>query len=163
MNQKETLDLKKLVDNNSDYVDNTEGIRRLRHSELIKNEIIRLQNIKKEYNDNNNDSESYILSKCQQSCSFLYNSYTDIFNRVYKDELDIDLMFQALEYLKKIEDGHIDQQEGSVMMGKLLHKIYVSSALKKSEHLDNEFPSENRNKGDQISWKEYKQKYTANI
>ena len=159
MDQKEILDLKKLVDNNTDYVDNTEGIRRLRHSELIKNEIIRLQNIKKEYGDN----DSFTLSKCQQSCSFLYNSYTDIFNRVYKDELDIELMFQALEYLKKIENGDIDQQEGSVMMGKLLHKIFVTSALKKSEDLDKEFPTENRNTGDTISWKEYKQKYTANI
>jgi hypothetical protein len=161
MNQKEVLDLKKLVDNNTDYVDNTEGIRRLRHSELIRNEIIRLQNIKKEYSHDNDNS--FILSKCQQSCSFLYTSYTDIFNRVFKDELDIELMFQALEYLKKIEDGHIDQQEGSVMMGKLLHKVFVTSALKKSENLDKEFPPENRNKGDTISWKEYKQKYNANI
>ena len=45
-------------------------------------------------------------------------------------------MFQALEYLKKIEDGIIDQQEGSVMMGKLLHKVFVNSAIKKSENID---------------------------
>lgn len=160
MNQKESLDLKRLIANNSDYVDNTEGIRKLRHSDLIKREIVRLEQLKKENINENND---FLLSKCQQKCSFLYNSYTDIFNRVYKDELDLELMFQALEYLKKIEDGIIDQQEGSVMMGKLLHKVFVNSAIKKSENINKEYDNEERNKGDSISWKEYKQKYNGKI
>lgn len=54
----------------------------------------------------------------------------EIFNPLMKDELDIGLMNQALTTLKMIEDGEIDQQEGSVMMGKILHRVFVESAVK---------------------------------
>ena len=157
MNNQEALDLKRLISQNNEYVDNTEGIRKLRHSDLIKREIIRLQHIISE----NKYGDTVLLSKCQTECSFLYNSYTDIFNRVYKNELDLELLFQALEYLKKIEDGHIDQQEGSVMMGKLLHKVYVNSALRKANNLEkdnNQHPSNDINKGQPITWKQFKNK-----
>ena len=71
-------------------------------------------------------------------------------------------MTQALTTLKKIEDGDIDQQEGSVMMGKILHRVFVESALKRGEHLDNEDtnnnnePIEPKNAGKPMSWKQYK-------
>lgn len=157
MNNQEALDLKRLISQNNEYVDNTEGIRKLRHSDLIKREIIRLQSII----ENNNKKDDILLATCQTQCSFLYNSYTDIFNRVYKNELDLELLFQALEYLKKIEDGHIDQQEGSVMMGKLLHKVYVNSALIKANNLEkdnNQHPQNDINKGQPITWKQFKNK-----
>jgi hypothetical protein len=87
----------------------------------------------------------------------------DIFNRLLKDELDLGLMSQALVTLKKIEDGEIDQQEGSVLMGKILHRVFVESAMKKSEHLDAAAAAaavttglENQNHGRTVSWKEFK-------
>lgn len=159
MNSQERLDLKKLMDANN-YVDNTEGIRRLKHSELIFSEINRMGILKKE---NKQMDSNELLTLCKRKCSFLFNTYTDIFNRVFNNELDLELMRKTLDYLKKIEDGEIDQQEGSVMMGKLLHKIFVSSGLKRIENLEKEAKkdtSEFTNEGRSISYKEYKRKHT---
>ena len=80
------------------------------------------------------------------------------FNRLLKDELDLGLLSQALVTLKKIENGEIDQQEGSVMMGKILHRVFVESATKRGENLDTveSEPIEPKNNGQTISWKEYK-------
>jgi hypothetical protein len=44
-----------------------------------------------------------------------------------------------LDILKKIEDGQLDQHEGSFMVGTILKDIYVDSALKKAEKLDANF------------------------
>ena len=42
MNSQERLDLKRLI-NSQDYVDNTEGIRRVKHSDLLKAEIQKME------------------------------------------------------------------------------------------------------------------------
>jgi hypothetical protein len=76
-----------------------------------------------------------------------------------KDELDLKLMYQMLETLKKIENGDIDQQEGSVIIGKILHKIFVESAMKRGENLDlnnHEDTNDTKLQGKKISWSEYK-------
>jgi hypothetical protein len=92
----------------------------------------------------------------------LFYKYTDIYKRLLKDEIDLTIMSTALNVLQKIEDGEIDQQEGSVFVGKLFHQIYVDSALRRSENLDKvaadtetTFP---KYEGKSISWKEYRQK-----
>lgn len=160
MDSKEKLDLKRLMNHHSDYQDNTEGIRRLKHSDLIQGEIIKMEKLKIEYKDIKKTDYPQFENICQQLCSFLYTAYTDIFNRLIKDELDLDLMTQALSTLKKIESGDIDQQEGSVIMGKLLHKVFVESAVKRGEKLEKENPTEvvTKELGKPISWKEYKKK-----
>ena len=81
-------------------------------------------------------------------------------HRLIKDELDIGLLANMLATLKKIEDGHINQQEGSVVIGKILHKIYVESALKKCEKLNENQDIDITPKvdGKQISYKDYKMK-----
>lgn len=157
MNENERKRLQHLMDHNKDqYEDNTEGIRSSKHSTLIAIDIQKMTKLKKEKADLDNEA---ILSLCKKKCSFLYNSYMGIFNKVFKDELDLGLMSETLLYLKKIEDGEINQQEGSVMMGKLLHKIYVSD---KTGNKIKETQDENTedlitlNEGNQISWKEYK-------
>ena len=61
----------------------------------------------------------------------------DIFHRFIKDELDLEIMTKLLIVLKLIEDEKVDQNEGSVMVGKVLKELYVDSALKQAEHLDN--------------------------
>ena len=158
MDPKEKLDLKRLVQHHDDYQDNTEGIRRLKHSDLIQAEILKMEALKKEHKDLRENQYSLFEEKCRELCSFLYTAYTDIFNRLIKDELDLDLMIQAISTLKKIENGEIDQQEGSVLMGKLLHKVFVESALKRGEALEEEHKTEEipKQSGKDISWKDYK-------
>ena len=119
-----------------DYEDNTDGIRKLRHSTLIHSDIMELEKLKKEQKEMKEKNPKLFVVQCQTKCSFLYNSYTDIFNRVLNDELDLAMMGKALQTLKDIEDGKINQQEGSVLMGKLFYQTFVDSALKKGEKLE---------------------------
>ena len=166
MNDKERLDLKKMVKNMSkDYEDNTEGIRASKHSLLIHADIMTMEKLKVQYAELRKSQPEEFTNICRAECSFLFLKYMDIFNRVLKDELDLSVMAQALATLRQIEDGAIDQQEGSVIAGKLFHKMYVDSALKRSANLDaaaaaadgNDAPIV-RNAGQKMSWKDYKKK-----
>jgi hypothetical protein len=38
--------------------------------------------------------------------------------------------------LEMIEDGKVDQSEGSVIVGKFLKELYVDSALRRADNLD---------------------------
>jgi cell division protein YceG involved in septum cleavage len=75
---------------------------------------------------------------CVSRCVFLFTYYTDIYNRLKSGEIDLNLMMQMIRVLREIEDGKLDQHEGSFKVGKILKSIYVDSALKRSENLDAE-------------------------
>jgi hypothetical protein len=166
MNPQEKIDLKKLVTNMPDeYVDNTEGIRALKHSSLIRTDISKIENIKKKHAELRLLNPIEFQNICECECSFLFCKYTDIYNRLIKDEIDLSIMNTALDVLYQIEEGKIDQQEGSVIVGKLFHEIYVDSALRRSENLDKYAENQNESvpkyEGTSISWKEYKSKLTT--
>jgi hypothetical protein len=102
----------------------------------------------------------------------LFYKYTDIYNRLLKDEVNLTIMNKALDVLKRIEDGEIDQQEGSVIVGKLFHEIYVDSALRRSANLDAAAANEKkksqsavppREPTKNISWRQYKKQNLSNI
>jgi len=95
---------------------------------------------------------------CQSKCSFLYNNYTDIYNKIISDELDMTIMTKLLTVLKLIEDGKTNQHEGSVMVGKILKELYVDSAVKRSNNLDKLHEGERVevNAGKSLSWREFK-------
>jgi hypothetical protein len=64
-----------------------------------------------------------------------------------------------IEILKRIEDGELDQHEGSFAVGTLLKELYIDSALKKSEKLDelNEKERSEPKKAEvNVSWKQFK-------
>ena len=157
MNAKEALDLKRLV-NESQCEDNTENIRKLKHSVLIRNDIRKLEDLKQK-NDylKTHDAEQF-RELCIAECPFLFSNYTDIFNKTVKDELDLKIMTKLLIVLKLIEDGQVDQHEGSVMVGKFLKELYIDSAIKRADNLDKEFEGQkvSPNKGKIISWREFK-------
>ncbi len=96
----------------------------------------------------------------------MFNNYTDIFNKVKKDEIDLTMLNKFLNVLKQIEDGKIDQHEGSYMVGTILKEIYIDSALKKAEKLDKKNSKKNKEektlKPVKISWREYKEKTIEN-
>ena len=94
---------------------------------------------------------------CVSRCGFLFNNYTDIFNKVKKDEIHLGILSQLITVLHNIEEGKLDQHEGSFEVGKLLKEIYIDSALKKADKLNNKV--ENREKKipiKNISWKDFK-------
>ena len=154
MDDKAKLQLSKMIQANN-VVDQTESIRELKHSSILRNNINDLITLKAQYYD---DEEKLHL-EAMHECNFLFTYYTDIYNKVRKDEIDIAILFQFLDVLKKIEDGELDQHEGSFEVGTLLKKIYVDSALRKAEKLN----KPNQQDDDevikpqvQISWKQYK-------
>ena len=68
-------------------------------------------------------------------------------------------MNRFLNVLRQIEDGEMDQHEGAFVVGTLLKEIYVDSALRKADKLDEEHENTNIKPLEpaiQISWKEYK-------
>jgi hypothetical protein len=67
------------------------------------------------------------------------------------------ILNQFLNILRRIEDGEIDQHEGSFIIGTLLKELYVDSALRKAEKLNQDEPEvvEPREVVN-ISWKDFK-------
>jgi len=152
MDQNQRLQLQKLIDENN-VADNTPIIRELKHSRNIHDDVNKLLVIKLKYGND----YSKIDSEGAEQCNFLYTYYTDIYNKIKKDEIDLNILFEALSVLKLIEDGQIDQHEGSYKFGMLLKKIYIDSAIKKAEKLNNDEESPKLNSGNQeLTWSQFK-------
>jgi hypothetical protein len=161
MSNFEKIDLKQFLDNNSNYVDNTEHIRNLKHSTSIRDAVRTIENLKVSHSLLKESDNEAFVELCKSECRFLYDGYTDLFHKLVKDELDLTIMTKLLTVLKLIEDGKVDQNDGSVMVGKILKELYVDSAMKRADALDKEHDAGKQKpiNGKPISWSEYK-KYT---
>ena len=103
MDDKQRLQLQNMIKTNN-VEDQTDLIRNLKHSQVLRNEINNMIMIKAKYRG---DDEK-IAQECMNESNFLFTYYTDIFNKVKKDEIDINLLYKFLDILKKIEDGQLD-------------------------------------------------------
>ena len=149
--------LKKMIEAN-DTKDMTNKIRENKHSSKIRNSInsfIKHKNENMElFNNDNPEFEKLVLA----DSGFLFKNYTDIYNKLLKDEINIKILNNFLDLLKQIEDGKLDQHEASFMVGNLLKEMYVDSAIKRAEKLDEE---SNKHVNPvlpckEISWTQYK-------
>jgi hypothetical protein len=154
MDENQRLHLQKMIAVNN-VEDQTGLIRELKHSHVLRDNVNNLVMLKAKYPE---DPDSLNL-EAMVECNFLFTYYTDLYNKIRKDEIDLKILFQFIDVLQKIEDGVIDQHEGSFEVGTLLKKIYVDSALRKAEKLNAETQVvEPEYKGPQveISWKQFK-------
>ena len=153
MDDKARLQLQKMIKANN-VEDQTELIRQLKHSHLLENDINALLLLKQKHKNN----QELIQQDAPLVCNFLFTYYTDIYNKIRKDEIDLSILNKFLNVLRRIEDGEIDQHEGAFLVGTLLKEIYVDSALRKAEKLDNDEKEKIELKGPSIdiSWKQYK-------
>ena len=135
LDDKSRLNLQEMV-RNSDAEDNTDKIRRLRHSQRIKREVDQMVKLKRKYRKlaktDRKKYEGLIISHC----NFIWNNYTNIFNRLLKDELDVNILYKFLDKLRAVEDQRLDQTEASIEVGQLLKELYIDSALKRSKKLE---------------------------
>lgn len=161
MDNSQRLQLDKLIRANN-VEDVTQDIRERKHSALIRDDITKMMSIKKQYPRLSRSNPKQFDMMLESKCSFLFNNYTDIFNRIKKDELNLDIMWQFLEVLRNIEEGTVDQHEGAYHIGKLLKEIYIDSAKTRSQKLDElaakrqkSIPKKPDN-GKNISWAEFK-------
>ena len=160
LNNQEKLDLAALIKAN-DSEDCTEDIRSKRQSELIKNDVKQMVYLKQKYQRLAKSNPGEFDKMCTSQCNFLFNNYTDIYNKIKNDNIDLNILDKFLTILKKIEDGEIDQHEGSYLVGKHLKELYIDSALrneKKQEAKDKrkKVPKKPPSKEKNISYKDFK-------
>ena len=79
-----------------------------------------------------------------------------------KEQLNLQILAKFLSVLKRIEDGDIDQHEGSYEVGALLKKLYIDSVLiQDKQHAAREKRKGKKSKPKRpvhnISWKRFKE------
>ena len=160
MDFNQRLELQKMCRENN-VTDQTELMRELKHSSIIREEVNKI--IKKRNSLINPSEDEYKSMKFELmvECEFLFKYYTDIFNRVVKDEIDIGMMNKFLDMLEEIENGKQDQHEASFKIGKLLKEIYIDSAMKTADNLNKKYENSGEDVPETveprlISWSEYK-------
>jgi len=164
MNTQERLQLDKMIKENN-VEDLTDDIRNKRHSELIRDDVTKMIDLKKKYSRLSKSNPESFESMLISQTNFLFTNYTDIFNKVKNDEINLVTLWDLLNILKKIEDGDLDQHTGAYEVGKYLKKLYIDSALVKGERLDKKHSKKQEKKPNlvkKISWKEYKQSTNNN-
>lgn len=118
--------------------DNTEKIRSLKHSKLIKENVDILMNLKRRYSRMVKTDKKGFERLAIKHCNFLWENYTNIFNKLMKDEIDVKILFRFINKLHEIEEGIVDQHEASVGVGKILKEMYIDSALRHEKKFEEE-------------------------
>ena len=175
MNQDQRLQLQSMINENN-VIDKTEMIRKIKHSSLLRKEVYEMIELKKNYKDDYTNIK--FREESMEKCQFLFKYYTDIFNKLRKDELNVNMLFEFLDILEKIENGEINQHEASFQVGSILKKMYIDSAVQHADNMEKkekekENVKEDKPKSKDISWKNFKkiknmdyiknQKYSKNI
>ena len=135
--------------------DNTTKIRQLKHSDKIREQVTLMMEIKKKYPNLKRQTKDKMI---ESKCMWLWKNYMNIYNKLKKDELNLSILHNFLAVLKQIENGELDQHEGSIKVGKILKELYVDSAVqqeKKREAKDKRKSKKKKN-GQNISWNDYK-------
>jgi cell division protein YceG involved in septum cleavage len=173
MDDDQRIHLQKMIDAN-DTQDHTEVIRRVKHSSQIYLDVTTMIKLKHDYSRLAKSNPKQFDAICVNRCAFLFTYYTDLYNRLKSGEIDLTLLFKMIKILREIEDGKLDQHEGSFEVGKILKSIYVDSALKRSENLDAEHAAKEKRSSakaaktsrpaipeKKISWAEFKAAQTS--
>jgi len=155
MNEKQRLQLQNMIKANN-VEDQTQLIRNLKHSHILRSEVNNLLILKEKYKDD----DDQLYNECINNCNFLFTYYTEIFNKIRKDEIDINILNNFLDVLKQIEDNELDQHEGSFKIGSILKELYVDSALKKADKINEKYDINIKQvpQKKNISWSEFKNK-----
>ena len=154
MDEESRLQLQKMIKANN-VEDQTDLIRQLKHSHNLQLEINKLLLIKVKHR-NEKDCEQLTHAEGSRECNFLFTHYTDIYNKIRKDEIDLSILNKFLNILRQIEDGLLDQHEGAFAVGTLLKELYIDSALRKANKLN--IPEEPKREPINIKWNEFKNK-----
>ena len=155
MNEETRLNLKKMV---KEYgaEETTSKIRECKHSKHIRSDIRTMTMLKSKYK---RLEKKMLEQMIEKQCSFLKNNYTNIYNKLKNDVIDVKMLLKFVDVLESIETSKYDQHEASAQIGQLLKEIYIDSALKEDEKRDKSVKKkEKKRKIKNISWKEYKQR-----
>lgn len=152
MNPSQRLQLNQIIDENN-VEDYTKQIRENRHSNKIRTTITRMLEIMKA----NEGLEARALDNLLMAeCAFMFNQYTDLYNRIKRRELDMSILWEFLNVLEKIENGEADQHAGAFEVGSLLKKLYIDSAVRRVNMTNENDIKKPKAPVHNISWKAYK-------
>ena len=136
--------------------DNTNKIRELKHSDKIREQVTLMMEIKKKYPKLKKETKDRMI---ESKCTWLWKNYMNIYNKLKKDELNLNILHNFLSTLKQIEDGELDQHDASVKIGKILKELYVDSAMQQQKKREDAEKKRKKRKGNpvkKLSWNEYK-------
>ena len=163
LTREETLKLSQMINQSDHYEDNTEAIRKIKHSNTIRENMKLLTQYRNDNVDLQRLNYDEFVENAKTVSFFLYEAYTDIFFKVLKNEIDEEIMNRLLDVLHMIEESKVDQQEGSVLVGKILKELYIDSATKRTEKMKEKDLMEDIEKckemnfGSNISYKQFAQ------
>ena len=136
MDEIDRIQLNKMISANN-VEDCTQQIRDKKHSKLIHDDVTKMLELKKKYARLSKSNPDQFDTMLVSQCNFLFNHYTDIYNKVKKEEISLKILWELLDVLRRIETSELDQHSGAYEVGNLLKKLYIDSALKKAEKIDN--------------------------
>jgi hypothetical protein len=142
MDDNQRLKLQDLIKENN-VQDNTDNIRNLRHSKLIRDDVDKIQIL---LNKLNTDDFKVLDNACLPHCSFLFTNYTNIYNKLLKKQIDLSILNKFLNCLKSIEDGLQSQHEASYEIGTLLKALYIDTKI---------YDEPKMREGGKLTWEEY--------
>ena len=85
MDNKDRINLKKMM-KEYDVVDQTQNIRNLKHSSLIKEDVSIIKDLYKQFP---NKSKDFLETKYFEKSNFLFKNYTEIYNKLIKNDIPI--------------------------------------------------------------------------
>jgi hypothetical protein len=142
MDDNQRLKLQDLIKENN-VQDNTDNIRKLKHSKLIRDDVDKIQII---ITNLNTDDFKILDNACLPHCSFLFKNYTNIYNKLLKKQIDLSILNRFLNCLKTIEDGDQTQHEASYEIGTLLKSLYIDTKI---------YDEPKMREGGNLTWEEY--------
>ena len=151
MNKNEKNKLDELKKGNEQYVDNTDNLRKLKNSTLIKNDVAII--LKHRHNN------TIKIDSLKDECSFLYNNYKSIFDKLVDCwSWDIKILFKFIKKLEDIENSVCNQDEASYEIGTLLKNIYIDPVINQEDDDTEWIPCqvECAKEPVDISWSQYK-------
>ena len=123
-----------------------------------------MENLKKQYVRMRATDPKRFEKLALSRCKFLFTNYTNIFNRLFKDELNLVILSKFIDTLKLIENGTLDQHEASVKIGEVLKELYIDSALQREKKIDasiKDSKPKHKKPVNNVSWDSYKKHISA--
>jgi hypothetical protein len=145
MNTDERLKLRELI-KEGNVQDNTNNIRKLRHSAQLKKDVMTIKMITSRAVCLDYD---HLDNSCSPHCTFIIENYKNIYQRMLKGQIDFGILDKFLDCLESIENGSKDQHEASYEIGTLLKSMYIDPKI---------YEEPDRRNGIDIDWNEYKNK-----
>tara|TARA_Y100000768_G_C23793726_1_gene593822 strand:- start:174 stop:674 length:501 start_codon:yes stop_codon:yes gene_type:complete len=109
--------------------DNTSYVVNNKKASIIRKEFYALLKIKQVHGH-----EKKNLSKIQ--APYLYKNYKAIFDKIIKEDFNVELFKDLIDILEKIENKRIDLNEGSFIFGKKLKNIFVDKCIYNNSNND---------------------------